>query len=208
MKINRLLLAAGIIGPAVAIILTVADTVISPWFTWTNNALSDLGVHQYSYLFNYSLIFEGVMNFFFALGLYGAFRLRKSTVSALVISGAGLAMVGIFVETYHLYHLTFALLYFILFPVSIILFGKGIIKEHKSQALLGYVFSTISLVTIITGILIDFGAISFISIGLAIPEMIEATLLGIWSIYISAWTIRISQPRNMSAPAEGLAGED
>lgn len=196
LKVSRPFLIAGILGPLVALSLTVLDTAISPWFTWTGNALSDLGVHEYSYLFNYSLIFEGIMNFFFAFGLYQAHGIRKSTVAFLMISGFSLSMVGIFVETYHIYHLTFALIYFILFPISIILFSRQISTGNRSQAAVGYLFAAISLITIVIGILIDFGALGSISLGLAIPEVIEAVLLGAWSIYISVWTLAGSRRRN------------
>lgn len=196
MKINKAFFIAGIVGPLVTLSLTTLDTVISPWFTWTNNALSDLGVHPYSYLFNYSLIFEGIMNLLLAIGLYQAYKIRKYTVATLIISGFGLAMVGVFVETYHLYHLTFALIYFILFPASIIMFSRQIGSNHRPQAMFGYAISVISLITIVAGILIGFGEISSVSLGLAIPEMIEAVLLGIWSIYISAWTLTRSRTEN------------
>lgn len=187
---------AGIIGPVVALILTFADTVISPWFVWTQNALSDLGVHPYSYLFNYSLIFEGVMNFFLALGLMTFYKLRKYIVVALMISGISLALVGIFVETYHPYHLMFALIYFLLFPISIIMFGLQTGKRFRSQAVMGYGLAGASLITIVLGIMIDFGLISGVNIGLAIPEMVEAVLLGIWSIAIASFSLLTYSAKN------------
>lgn len=192
MKFYRGLLIAGIIGPLVAISLIFVDTSVSTWFTWTGNALSDLGVHQYSYLFNYSLIFEAVMNLVFVLALKPLFRLGNGTSSGLVISGLSLGMVGIFVETYHLEHLTFALIYFIVFPVSIILFSRSISKKHRVQAFVGYPVALISLATILFGILVDFSLVPGVSLGLAIPEMVEATLLGFWSIYVGSWSFLIS----------------
>lgn len=196
LRFRRLLLVAGVIGPLATILLTILDTFISPWFTWTGNALSDLGVHPYSYLFNYSLIFEAIMNCLFVLGLKPYFNLRNGTAAGLIISGISLGFVGIFVETYHLYHLTFALIYFILFPVSIILFSREVRRKHPVQSRIGYAVSIISLVDIVMGILLGFNAFKGISLGLAIPEMVEATLLGGWSIYIASWTLRLSSGKN------------
>lgn len=192
LKFYRNLLLAGIIGPIVAISLISVDASISPWFTWTGNALSDLGVHEYSYLFNYALIFEAVLNLVFVLALRPLFKLGNGTSSGLIISGLSLGMVGIFVETYQLEHLTFALVYFIVFPVSIIMFSRTIRKKHMVQAVAGYFVALISLIAIVFGVLVDFSAIPGVTLGLAIPEMIEAVLLGSWSVYMGAWALALT----------------
>ncbi|HKJ96476.1 MAG TPA: DUF998 domain-containing protein [Thermoplasmataceae archaeon] len=202
MKFSKAFFVAGIIGPLVTIILTVTDTFISPWFSWTQNALSDLGVNRYSYLFNYSLIFEGVMNFLFALGLMNFYGLKKLTVVSLIISGLSLSMVGIFVETYHPFHLVFALVYFILFPLAIIMFSREIGREHPIQSRTGYALSAASLVTIIIGVAVAFGFIGNASIGLAIPEMVEAVLLGGWSVYIGSWSLTMGSQSGASNPLQ------
>ena len=63
----------GIIGPTAAILMIFLAVSRAPWFSWTDNALSDLGVSEVAYLFNSAVIFAGVLNFFFALGVKRAY---------------------------------------------------------------------------------------------------------------------------------------
>ena len=42
-------------------------------FSWSRNALSDLGVSQVANFFNYSLIVAGILNFIFAVGFVKAY---------------------------------------------------------------------------------------------------------------------------------------
>jgi hypothetical membrane protein len=64
--------AAGLCGVATPIIvlpLILLSISYSPWFSWTRNALSDLGVHEAAILFNSSLMIGGVLALAFAFGL-------------------------------------------------------------------------------------------------------------------------------------------
>lgn len=200
------LLIPGIVGPVVAISLIFADTSTSAWFTWTGNALSDLGVHPHSYLFNYALIFEAIMNVFFSIGLIGVYNSGRGISGTLMASGISLGLVGIFVETYHLYHLTFALIYIILFPIAIILFSHRVSSRHRGLAATGYVFAAVSLVTIVLGVAIDFNAIPGVTLGLAIPEMVEACLLSAWSVITAATGIRIAGSGNVQGTGSVTSG--
>ncbi len=173
----------GIIGPVIAIGLVVVDILLSPWFNWRTSALSDLGVNNYSYLFNGGLVFEALANLIFIIGLR-KMKLASTPVSAmLIISGLSLGLVGIFTEHHEPFHLIFALVYFILFPIGIILFctTRGTL-ENSYKRTLGIITSIIGLIFIIAGILEDFGIISTY-LGLGFYEFVEAVMLGIWPVY-------------------------
>ncbi len=186
----RWLMFFGIIGPIVAISFVIIDTLISPWYTWSKNALSDLGVHTDSFLFNGGLLFEAATNVLFVIGLK-KLKLASTPVSVLlIVSGLALGLVGIFNEHHEPFHLIFALIYFILFPIGIIIFslskrtlGKGYIRA------VGIVLSIIGLAFIVVGILEDFNVIGT-SLGLGFYEFVEAVMIGAWPVYTGAVFIR------------------
>ncbi len=176
----------GIIGPVFAIAMIIIDVFISPWFAWSRNALSDLGVHRYGYLFDTGLIVEGIFNILFVISLK-SIKIKNYIAYALIISGIALLLVGVFNEDHPPFHLIFALIYFVLFPVSIIIFS--VIFRIRS-AVLGYTgisLAVISLVDIIIGIGFVFHYVNIKGVGLAVPEFIEAVLLGAWSILMSVY---------------------
>lgn len=176
----------GIIGPIIALSLIVVDIMLSPWYSWYTNALSDLGVHPYSYLFNGGLIIEAGANLLFVIGLRKLDLAGKGIAVILAVSGIALGLVGVFNEHHGLEHLTFALIYFILFPIAIILFSAGKrIRGHYSRSL-GYGCSVVGLAFIIVGILQDFKLFKT-GLGLGFYEMVEAVLLSIWVVYTGSY---------------------
>ncbi|MCL5665807.1 MAG: DUF998 domain-containing protein [Candidatus Thermoplasmatota archaeon] len=176
------LILAGTIGPVVTIIAIFVDIYLSPWFSWSKNALSDLGVHPYSYIFNGSLIFEAAMNSVFIYVLYRTLRKKRGSLTLLFISGISLGLVGVFNENspYDL-HLIFALIYFIVFPIAIILFVLRNDYFPGSISKISVVMAIIALAVIIVGILQVFSVLKISGVGLAVPETVEAILLGAWS---------------------------
>ena len=119
----------GIVGPTSALLLIFIAVSRAQWFSWTDNALSDLGVSEVGYLFNSAVIFAGVLNFFFALGVnraYGQDRLSRVGSIILILGGASLGLVGVFTEESPVIHGLVALGYFILFPVALILLGYSL----------------------------------------------------------------------------------
>ena len=125
----------GIVGPTSALLLIFIAVSRAQWFSWTDNALSDLGVSEVGYLFNSAVIFAGVLNFFFALGVnraYGQDRLSRVGSIILILGGASLGLVGVFTEESPVIHGLVALGYFILFPVALILLGYSLHKNDRN----------------------------------------------------------------------------
>ena len=186
----RLLMIFGIVGPVVTIGLVVVDILLSPWYNWQTSALSDLGVNTYSYLFNGGLLFEAAANLIFVVGLK-KMKLSSAPVSVmLIISGLSLGLVGIFNEHHEPFHLFFALVYFILFPMGIIAFSLTLkTLETIYKRAVGIITSLFGLLFIVLGIAEDFNVIHT-GLGLGFYELVEAVMLGIWTVYTGAVFLR------------------
>lgn len=185
MRKNRFLIA-GTVGPIVTIAAIFVDIYLSPWFSWSRNALSDLGVHPYSYIFNGSLIFEAAMNAIFVFVLHRIIRAKGASMSLLFAAGISLGLVGIFNENSpDDLHLVFALIYFLLFPVAIIFFIlRNKFFSGRIQTV-SVILAVVALIAILVGIMQVFSVIKISDVGLAVTETIEAVLLGTWSVLIS-----------------------
>lgn len=181
---------AGILGPLIAISMVFYSVSISPWFTWQGNSLSDLGVSSAAIYFNSGLVIEGVLNLFFAMGIWAAFQWTsaKHVVGLLVgVSGVSLGFVGIFTEHSGSLHGDFALGYFILYPVSLMVVAAVAWRR-------GRLFAVLSAVTGIAALIAIF-VTPHQSGALAIPEIIEALILTAWSIIVGVFmTVNGSLP--------------
>lgn len=181
---SRKLVILGAIGPLLALILLSIDIAISPWFTWSKSALSDLGVHQYSILFNGGIFIEGLLNIGFIYGLYRYFRLGRVNAVILLIAGISLSFVGIFNEHFTGIHITLALIYFILFPLGIIGFSMSSSRKGLGERGMGVILAIVGLAFIVVGILEDFSLVKT-PLGLGFYELVEAVCLIVWSVEVS-----------------------
>jgi hypothetical membrane protein len=164
----------GIVGPVITLLLIIIDVYLSPWFSWSGNALSDLGVMPYGYLFNSGLILGGLLSVLFVLAI-----VKKTNFKPLylvVIGTISLSFVGVFNEHYSYIHLAFALIYFVFTPIGILIYSFETKKIYKYW---GFFIGISSVFDIIIGIYFHY---FYLKIGLAIPEIIEAILLSLWCI--------------------------
>ena len=189
---NYLFSWIALIWPWITIFLIILNILISPWFSWYKNALSDLGVHQYGFIFNSAIFTEGIIN-----GLYFFFLGKNSRQRYLIVIGSfSLSLVGVFNENFHLLHLIFALIYFIFMPIYIIL--NSAYTENLNK-FFNIIIGTASLFVIIVGILSSFRLIPRI-LGLGVYEMLEAVLISMWiSIYILREKIKMYQVHNKTS---------
>ena len=167
----------GIAGPFIVISLIFFAILRSPWFSWTKNALSDLGVHGVTaLLFNSSLVIGGTLTIIFATGLRKI--LVKSTLGLvgsilLTLDAADLIAIGIFPETAGVIHLYVSVIFFALLPISLFFIGSSVILKASERSYGAF--------TILAGI---FAAIVWALPrgGAAIPEILAALAASIWSI--------------------------
>ena len=180
-KLKKLKIAGtcGVLTPIIVLTLILLAIYFSPWFSWTENALSDLGVQgTAAVLFNSSLVIGGVLIIIFAFGVR-EFLLNKTLgrIGTLVffLDGAMLCAIGIFPETAGDIHFYVSVAFFVLLPVSLFLNGVAMMQEFSERKT--------GLFTIVTGIvaatvwMLQWSAF-------AIPETIAALAAFTWSIVL------------------------
>lgn len=151
MKTEDLLKFAGLCGiliPVIAITSIGLAILYAPWFSWTINCLSDLGVSGISsILFNYGLIITGVLAIIFGIFLRNILPKTKLSLSGAIIfllAAISLAGVGIFPETVGDIHLISSISFFVLVAIAILIVGIAIIKTSKNLAIFMIVLAFIS----------------------------------------------------------------
>jgi len=176
MKLLRFGGFCGILGSVSAVTLVLIATVLSPWFRWENNALSELGVGEVSLLFNSAMLIGGVFTFFFALGIreyLDGNRLIRVGVNLIIISSVFLALVGIFTVDMMLLHGIVSLGPLILTPFGFILIGFGN-EEAKIRKL--SIWSGVAALVSILILPIIFLFLPF-KFGFAVPEIINTIII-------------------------------
>lgn len=173
----------GIAAPIITILIILITIYYSPWFRWTENALSDLGVYDNgaaAILFNSSLIFCGLFNFIFVLGLRKFLEMQSvgqvGTV-CFILASIALCGIGIFPENAGIIHLYFSIAFFVLSPISLFLISIALIKMQDERKL-GMVIFGLSICSAVVWLMPINGA--------AIPEIIASTAGGISTIFLGA----------------------
>jgi hypothetical membrane protein len=187
-KFARLAGLIGIITPIFALSAVVASTFLWKDFSWSSNALSDIGVSPAADIFNYSLILAGILNFVFTIGFVKAYA--KGTLFylggiILILGGGSLSLVGVFTEDYGALHSYVSLGYFVLFPIAMILVGAAFKKMNMQTT--GYS----SILAGITALFVILSAIitqwhKLLNLGFAVPEILEAAVIAAWIVWMGA----------------------
>jgi len=165
----------GVAAPVVALSLIFLAVSISPWFSWSANALSDLGVGEAAWVFNSGLMAGGILTMVFAAGLLVAFRgrvLRRVGAVLLFFDAVALFGIGLFSEAAGDIHFYFSVAFFVLLPLSLFLLGAGAVMAGSKK------FGSF---TIVDGILVALPW-AFSWDGVAIPEAISALVASVWIV--------------------------
>jgi hypothetical membrane protein len=147
-----------------------ASILLSPWFSWINNALSDLGnvgTSSAADVFNVGLLLAGLFTI-----LYSVLSLRSQAPVAsyfLAFTGFSLQLVGALNETYGGLH----------FDVSVILFVSLLASSLVYLAERRSPLALIALIGIIPWVMV-FQNVVFV--GEAIPEIISSLVVMPWII--------------------------
>ena len=161
----------GLLGPLTALLFIGISIILSPWFSWGNNALSDLG-HSVSSdvapLFNFGLLLSGFFTILYALT---SFRNHaKYTSYFLMLTGLALQLVATFNEVYKPLHFQVSVLFFL----TICFVSVSYIIEKRS---------VLAVAALIVGLVswIMYG-LEIISVGIAVPETVSAMATSIWVV--------------------------
>ncbi len=170
---------AGICGafePVVVSISVLLAIFYAPWFSWTDNALSDLGVHVESAgLFNMGLIVGGVLTGVFAAGLGRGLKSRLGRLGAFVVmlDAVALSAIGVFPETAGVLHFYVSVAFFTLLSSYLLIYGAAFILESATVKL--------GLFSILLGV-VSAAVWIFSWEGVAIPEALAFLAGSAWSI--------------------------
>jgi hypothetical membrane protein len=180
--------AVGLGGVAVGISL-------SPWFSWTSDALSDLGHprHASALAFNAGLIASGLLYMVFALSLVRVLprgRLEAAAALCLALGGLSLSLIGVVNESFGAPHFVVSFTYFMFVPLGMAFLAFSLWSTMRGLAALTLCLSALAAffgISIIAAIV--YGA-PFPS--QAIPELIASVFHASWSVYAGwlVWTRR------------------
>jgi len=168
----------GVIGPVIMLTFIFLAISYSPWFSWKENALSDLGVDGIAaILFNSSLIVGGLLSLIFAMGLRKIMMgrtLGHIGTLILILASANLCAIGVFPETSGALHFYVSVAFFTWLPISLFFIGAAMMQESSEEKL--GLFTVLVGVVAVTVWMVPWGG------GVAIPEMLASLPASVWSI--------------------------
>ncbi|NWG08899.1 MAG: DUF998 domain-containing protein [Nitrososphaerales archaeon] len=171
---------SAIFAPLIAFTSILLSIYHSPWFSWTENALSDLGAQGgfAEIIFNFGLIIVGLLVLVFASGIFEFLRenfLGRVGGLMLALDALSLSAIGIFPETAGMIHFYVSVSFFVLFPVSLILIGLAFVRISETNLAL-FTFIVVSITVFVWALPYEKGV--------AIPEALASLSASIWSIVL------------------------
>lgn len=184
-RLVRLFGVFGIIAPVVGFSMVFLAIGTAPWFSWTGNALSDLGVGGLTAIvFNGGLAMTSSVLMAFSIGLYELTRgSRLGTAGFVLFLAASCWLLGIavFSETAGRIHLYFSVAFFVTLPLAMASFAVYALRKR---------IMWLGLLSVLCG----FAAASVWAPdwdAVAIPEALSALAAGVWSAVTGAWMTRM-----------------
>ena len=178
--------ATGIFAPIVAFPCILIAIASYPSFSWTSNALSDLGVIAgiTGLLFNFGLCATGLLALNFALfGLFsyiGKNWVGKIGAAAFAAATVALIAIGVFNESYGVTHYAVSVAFFTLMPIAMFIITCAFLLGHQGR---------MALFTVSTGIAAALPWILLFAFkyvpNVAIPEFASGLVVSAWTIIMA-----------------------
>jgi hypothetical membrane protein len=209
-KIIPIIALMGLLAPVIAMVSISVSILLSPDFSFKNNALSDLGhwtrtdigpnPFLRALIFNVGLITTGILMSVTTIWLMKRIEDNPTTLSLtpLLLSVLSLTSIGIFSEDIPIQiggftlHFIASVGFFSTFPLSMWLTGFSLLRYEKLRW-----FSLLSLLLPFTSIYLWWGTFKgrFPWTGVAIPEMITAFTSIIWIWTFLGLEVKESLPK-------------
>lgn len=177
--------AAGIAAPILAFTCILIAIASYPAFSWTNNALSDLGIVPgiTGPLFNFGLYGSGLLAFNFAIfGLFtylGKRGVCKVGSAVFVAATLALIAIGVFNESFSGTHYAVSVAFFVLMPLSLFILAWAFWLERQ-QAMA--VLSLLVAVAAALPWLLLFAFNYFPNV--AVPEFVSGLAVSVWAVVV------------------------
>jgi hypothetical membrane protein len=178
--------AVGFAAPFVAFVFISAAIASNPSFSWTGNALSDLGVVPglTSVLFTIGLCGGGILSLAFAvLGLYsyaGEKTLGKVGAAFFAAATFSLILIGVFNEHFRPTHYIVSVMFFFFAPLAFFILTGAFYRSHRRK---------LAAFTIIIGLVAAIPWILQLTIRyvpeVAIQETVSGLTVAVWVIVLS-----------------------
>jgi hypothetical membrane protein len=182
---SRLGGASGIVAPLLAFTCILIAVASYPKFSWTDNALSDLGVVSgiTGLLFNFGLLGAGILAFYFAVfGLFtyvGKRWVGKIGCTVFVAASVALIAIGVFNENFSEIHVVVSVAFFVFMPISLLILTCALWVERQLKMV---IFSlAVAIAAALPWFLLF--ALNYVS-GVAIPEFISGLAVSAWAIVV------------------------
>lgn len=180
MNLKRLAAWCGLLTPVLTLTLIFIAIKLSPWFSWHDNALSDMGVSATANPFNAALLIGGALHLVFVLfglrGSIGPGRLARLGWLVVLIGAIALPVIGIVTEDFGRTHYYVAATYFLATPLGYVLLGSATIK--RGQPVEGVLSIAAGVAALLAITLVPHKRI-------AVPEILAATIMGAWTFAMS-----------------------
>jgi len=176
---------SGILTPIVAFSCIALAIAYYPPFSWSDNALSDLGIVEgvTSLLFNGGLIVGGILALIFSTGVYiymGENTLGKVGALLFALDTVALTLIGIFPENIAPTHYYVSVMFFMLFPISMLILTAAFLMKAKVKiGLFTFLVAAFAAVVWVIHWTVGFGS------NVAIPEALSALAASAWAIVLS-----------------------
>jgi hypothetical membrane protein len=182
---QRIGASSGIVAPIIAFVCILTAIASYPAFSWTNNALSDLGVVPgiTASLFNFGLLASGILAFNFAIfGLFAYFgKSWVGKIGSVVFAASTLALIAIsvFNENFSPTHYLVSVAFFTLAPIALFILTFGFLLCHQRG---------MAIFTVLVGIaaalpwLLLF-AFNYVP-NVAIPEFLSGLAVSAWVVVL------------------------
>jgi hypothetical membrane protein len=163
-----------------------------PAFSWTNNALSDLGVVPglTSLIFNFGLFASGFLGLLFAV--FGMTKYFTKSIVGKFGSGffgaatVALMAIGVFNESYSPTHYFVSVAFFTLMPIALfMLTGAFWLVREKKMAVLSIIVAVTSAMPWLL-----FFTFNYVP-NVAIPEAISGFAISVWTIILGINKLKV-----------------
>ncbi len=171
----------GMLAPIFGFAMIALSILFSPWFSFTSNALSDLGAAGLgSVIFNSGLAMTGAIYMMFCTGLFEmAGKDLTGMVGAALNFAASLFLVGIAVANINVepYHLYVSVGFFVAMPLAAAVVALFNYRNHmRPYALLGW------------GTAVLAAAVWLLPwSSAALPESLASLFFGVWQFLLARW---------------------